>query len=156
MTEAQATIERYKSERTTVNIAGAPTTINKHDAYGLVWLYGSDDIPDFDQKDFEVWKDAQIKHAEDLAAAGATYLDENYPGWRESISARNLDMASGSQCILGQFFGDYDTGIEEIWKRDFAHKYDYKADVARDYGFLENGASYRALDLAWQKELLKR
>lgn len=158
MTEAQATIERYKAETTEMLFCGTWHGITKHDAYLHAWS-GSEyqkNIKDFDKKDFETWKSAQIEHAEELAIAGATYLDENYPGWRDSISAQNLDMASGSQCILGQFFGDYDEGIEQIWKRDFYNEYDQDSDVARDHGFLENGACYMALDLAWQKELLKR
>lgn len=163
MTEAQATIQRYKGQTLQIAYPGsriAPISYNKHEAYLAVWGGGFriTEIVDFDEADYKAWKKAQLEHADELATAGATYLDENYPDWRDNVSAENLDMSSGSQCILGQFFGDYDRGINEIWQRDFSHtdEWDGESQIAHDLGFLANGACYQALDEAWVKELYKR
>jgi hypothetical protein len=163
VTEAQAIVQRYKNESVTIAYPHSHAEshpYNKHEAYLGLWSEGfrTTEIVNFDDKDFQTWKKAQLEHADELATAGATYLDENYPGWRDKVSAENLDMSSGAQCILGQFFGDYDQGINEIWRRDFQHRdpWDGELEVAHDLGFLANGACYQALDEAWLKELYKR
>lgn len=46
--------------------------------------------------------------------AGIALLDREQPGWRTKIDLDKLDLASCSVCVLGQIFGDYDEGIEQL------------------------------------------
>jgi hypothetical protein len=46
---------------------------------------------------------------------GAKLLDEKYEGdWREKIDIDELDMDNQDECILGQMYGDYEDGLEEV------------------------------------------
>lgn len=115
--------------------------------------------------DFRRWFDAQIKYAAFLASMGAEYLDAYMPDWRERVSENLLSMASGTNCILGQAFGDYDRGINQIYRdrlesgEEFEEGPDNDVSMtqfSRAHGFIDNGACYLALDYAWQDELRKR
>ena len=56
---------------------------------------------------FEGWADEASK-------AGADLLDQEYPEWCKAIDTSTLDMAHAQRCILGQRFGDYFAGLEEL------------------------------------------
>lgn len=40
-------------------------------------------------------------------AAGATWLDQNKPGWIERIRLNALSLNECEECVLGHVFGDY-------------------------------------------------
>ncbi len=44
---------------------------------------------------------------------GASWLDENYPGWWKTIDLVKLDVAHGDKCILGQLFDSLPTEQQE-------------------------------------------
>jgi len=46
--------------------------------------------------------DAQIR-----VAAGATYLDENIPNWRERVNPERLDISRIFSCVLAQLGEEY-------------------------------------------------
>lgn len=45
---------------------------------------------------------------------GAELLDEEYPGWAFKIDEYLLDLANASKCVLGQLFGCYSAGLDEL------------------------------------------
>lgn len=73
--------------------------------------------------------------------AGIALLDSEKPGWRDKIDLGTLDLGSCAVCILGQVFGEYETGIDELDINGY------------DYGF--NGDNYRELTAAWKEALGK-
>lgn len=80
---------------------------------------------------------------------GAALLDKEQPGWASKVNPDGLDMRSGSYCILGQAFGEYEDGTDHL-------------DVeGRDYGFdlvyeVDDVSDWRILDALWIKEVQKR
>lgn len=55
-----------------------------------------------------------LSHA-DAVANGVAVLDAHDPQWREHIDPVSLNIASHSDCILGQVFGDYSTGMSILF-----------------------------------------
>jgi hypothetical protein len=82
---------------------------------------------------------------EDLAAeskmvlAAAEVLDEKGPeDWRERIDPSTLEVASCSECVLGQIFGGYHLGLKAL---DIGpHHYRMRAF---------SGITHRAMTAAW-------
>jgi hypothetical protein len=75
-------------------------------------------------------------------AKGIRVLDLQVPNWRQKIDVENLDLGSCSICVLGQVFGDYNDGIEELNVDGYEH------------GFNTTG-SYAELKDAWVEALGK-
>jgi hypothetical protein len=46
--------------------------------------------------------------------AGAALLDEKKPGWLEKIRPAELNITDQHQCVLGQVFGCYGSGLEAL------------------------------------------
>jgi hypothetical protein len=64
---------------------------------------------------------------------GAKLLDEKYEGnWRKKVDVDKLNMDYQDECILGQIYGDYEDGLEELFG-----SCDYQA--SEDYGFDQKG-----------------
>ena len=53
-------------------------------------------------------------------ARGVKLLDAKVPGWREKIDRDQLSMGDGCNCILGQIYGHFDEGIDELDSEDEA------------------------------------
>lgn len=47
-------------------------------------------------------------------AAGAAFLNEVLPGWEKKIVLESLDINQWEECILGQLFGDFDKGCDQL------------------------------------------
>ncbi|MEM1057266.1 MAG: hypothetical protein AAGI52_17240 [Bacteroidota bacterium] len=45
------------------------------------------------------------------ARAGASLLDDEDPGWAARLDSRQLELADGQACVLGQLHGDYRRGL---------------------------------------------
>lgn len=45
---------------------------------------------------------------------GVALLDEWVPNWRERVKIEHLWMPSGTRCILGQLYGEFDIGAEAL------------------------------------------
>lgn len=91
-----------------------------------------------------------IDDARARVARGAALLDEKRPGWAQQINTRELDMASGCFCILGQLEESYTAAIRRLWPLDLA----CRVLQTRIHGFDVNPASdkfgdYRILQDAW-------
>lgn len=78
-------------------------------------------------------------------AAGIKLLD-NHVGssWRDSINLDTLNLGSCSVCVLGQVFGDYQEGLDEL---DLEEGY--------DYGFNTMSGDMTELTAAWKVALGK-
>lgn len=48
------------------------------------------------------------------AARGAALLDELRPGWYRDVDANTFSIVSTTQCIVGQLFGDWTYGTQEL------------------------------------------
>lgn len=76
---------------------------------------------------------------------GARYLDEVYEGWEDIINIEELDIVSGTLCPLGQIFGAYIRGLNELGLG-------YKEEIK--YGFVPGllSGSFCKLTEYWIKE----
>jgi len=92
---------------------------------------------------------------ETKVAKGAVLLDGIDPEWFDKIELEDLDMMECKFCILGQLYGDYESGLHEI-----GFHYDQKGHARRfDYGFstsFSEGGSHRELTEPWKQEILNR
>lgn len=85
------------------------------------------------------------------AARGATKLDEMKPGWTNRVDERTLDMTSPERCVLGQVFGSYSYGLEQLGLRNrIAYGFDLN-----DLDFIFPFAWTR-LRQAWKREIRAR
>jgi hypothetical protein len=76
--------------------------------------------------------------------------------WAKKIDPERLALESGSACILGQVFGDYIDGIDELNLRD---SNGVSETMARQLGFCadrSHGIEYTGLDAEWKKLLRNR
>jgi hypothetical protein len=46
----------------------------------------------------------------ELVSKGVALLNEQMPDWRERVRVELLWMPSGTMCILGQLYGEFDIG----------------------------------------------
>lgn len=90
--------------------------------------------------------------------AGARWLDANRPGWVQRINLDTLDITDPCGCIIGQVYGDYWRGPDELFtvtdveERVAAWCAD---EPARDLGFNGEG-QYDELEGAWRELILAR
>jgi hypothetical protein len=85
---------------------------------------------------------------------GMALLQEVYgDDWVEQINANRLDLSSSSECVLGQVYGEYETGLDELWGPDGIG--DGHRDRAIDHGFLEGSRTenYPRLTETWRHVL---
>lgn len=75
--------------------------------------------------------------------AAAKALDKIKRSWANEINTGQLNMTSSEDCILGQLFGGYATGLDKISQHDFP---DFNV-----IAFAEPGA--RPM---WEREIRKR
>lgn len=47
-------------------------------------------------------------------ATGVAFLNEVLPGWEKKIVLESLDINYCEECILGQLFGDFDDGRDQL------------------------------------------
>lgn len=81
-----------------------------------------------------------------IVANGVDYLDTEYGNnWRSKINLDRLNVARCDVCVLGQIFGDYDTGLEELG---------IDSIDAKKYGF-NTDEDMQALTDAWKDALGK-
>lgn len=90
-------------------------------------------------------------------AAGAALLDEKMPGWHARIRLPELNLGSECQCVLGQVYGHYLTGLKALWpEREFE---------SRACGFMwlydpetgdEDADDIEALDAEWRRVIEAR
>jgi hypothetical protein len=98
------------------------------------------------------------------ARKGAELLDTHNPGWFRHVSLKTLDMRSIDKCIVGQVYGDWGRGMDEL-----DHTFDNSdwRKLQADYGFdlpeedyedacFDWNENWAALQSAWIEEIMKR
>jgi hypothetical protein len=99
------------------------------------------------------------------AQRGAQLLDRHWPGWADKVDAQRLDLASGEDNVLGQLYGSFDEGQDEllpldpdptVWvdrKRWAAeHGFDLPQSVHLD----REATGYAELTACWREEIARR
>ena len=97
------------------------------------------------------------------AKAGFDFMNENAPDWQCLIDIDQLDMSDCNQCILGQCFGFYKRGLDELCL-SLEHGDDACLDrVALGFGmsqrtpaFVNNEPYLTVLTRCWKKLLKKK
>lgn len=107
---------------------------------------------------------------------GARVLDRFEPGWRERINLERFAITDCMDCILGQLFGDYIDGLNNLRERlpdrdgDLAAYFGFEVDdeevdnwnMARDQQEDEEGEPflnvrrddyYAALNILWREAI---
>jgi hypothetical protein len=80
--------------------------------------------------------------------AGATLLDEKRPGWWQDVSISNLAMSLGRSCVLGQLFGSFYDGQDDL---------DLSVEDSVKHGFdRSSDLEYTALGNAWKALIRER
>jgi hypothetical protein len=73
---------------------------------------------------------------------GAKLLDAKHPGWHKEININELNMASCTQCILGQCFGRYGNGLDALQLEDFDDDGQEKLDdIAHGFDHVSHGGA---------------
>lgn len=109
----------------------------------------------------------QVQEIAERVAAGARFLDEHDPGWFAGIDLETLDLALGSNCVLGQRQGSYREGAvwlaETAWLAGIADSASTGLDLLTRLGFdagssnwSEIVAEYAILTTAWTLEIERR
>jgi hypothetical protein len=89
-----------------------------------------------------------IENMADRVDRGIFLLDKCCPDWRLRIQLPSLDMESMYACVLGQVFGTYGNGCEELGLDDLD-------GGAAEYGFDMTRArnEYAPLRTLWEKAI---
>ncbi len=85
---------------------------------------------------------------------GVQLLDFKCPGWRKKVYASKLDMSDILNCVLGQIFGYYYDGLNELELSDNPEEL---CDSPRHFGFNASSgdeAEYLELKREWTKRLM--
>lgn len=87
---------------------------------------------------------------------GAQLLDSERPNWFTQIDTDKLHMSSLCDCILGQVYGDFETGTKELFTGD-------ECETCVSYGFdwflkerEENGNIQFELERLWKEQINTR
>jgi hypothetical protein len=75
----------------------------------------------------------------DRVARGVALLDTHLPDWHQQISVEFLDLASCSECVLGQLFGAFEAGVAALGisvdftlQEEARHGFDIRCHEGRD------------------------
>jgi hypothetical protein len=92
-----------------------------------------------------------VYEVEKRIGRGVALLDEAKQDWRDAIHLRMLDVQLRTQCVLGQVFGHYNRGLNELGlghDREGAPFGFYAKDLFDD-------DEWKALQDGWKRELQK-
>jgi hypothetical protein len=95
----------------------------------------------------------------DRVTAGARLLDRCRPGWTTLVDLDRLDMTLEYDDLLGQLYGNFQAGLNELIAADpkaQVHPYSWAVrhgfDLPTDAGW----GAYAQLTHAWRDELARR
>jgi len=84
---------------------------------------------------------------------GVRFLDVRVPGWYEMIDVERLDIRNKYACVLGQVYGEYSKGLQELFGFDLC----YTVPLAKDYGFDAcDQAAFPILSEIWKNTIRPR
>ncbi len=89
----------------------------------------------------------------DAVSLGATLLDRDEPGWAFAINTDTLRLDDPFTCILGQLFGDYQAGGEELklWRFEDRKRHGFTTELDD-----EEPTRVRLMRAAWLVEIAQR
>lgn len=97
-----------------------------------------------------------LQPADVRARRGAIVLDEQVPGWTNRVDLDRLRMSSVHNCVLGQVFGGYLTGVTALGVSADVVFTDWPNAESVILGFNGAGADFGRLDEAWKELILER
>lgn len=94
---------------------------------------------------------------------GAKFLDDLRPGWAGEINLVHLSLEDSCQCVLGQLYGHYITGIAVLVKAGFpflmaeinANQLGFNVPASERFDW-RDPSPYRELDELWIAEIHAR
>ena len=92
---------------------------------------------------------------------GIKFLNEREPGWRKRIDLNTLNLANCAQCVLGQLYGEYGTGVHKLFP-ELGREFNYLGGVLGEHGFTTQTSTFGdrdhwdRLNAAWRTELAPR
>lgn len=97
------------------------------------------------------------------AARGAAFLDGTDPGWHARVRPRDLALADGQACVLGQLHGDFRLGLFRARVFDgssariaFVSPVDLGFHARQGLGEAAEALDYAHLTRAWREEIARR
>lgn len=89
---------------------------------------------------------------------GAQLLDKKRPNWYNEIDLEKLDIKSIDNCVLGQLYDYFVTGLDELGvdysnASESLHGFDIHLESSHQTG---QDVAYEQLRLAWIEEIKKR
>jgi hypothetical protein len=91
-------------------------------------------------------------------ARGVAFLNARVPGWEERVDLNTLDIQHLEHCVLGQLFGDYVIGVEELGLKEEGDRLDEVS--VHSLGFQASGdegqPTYADLTEAWKAIIEER
>ena len=95
----------------------------------------------------------QQTEIQERVAKGAAFLDKKCPDWEDRIDLNLLEISSWSWCLLGQLYGDYDTGVDRLRIYWSSKKWNFGFTISPE---TKIGAEFTELTQAWKEEILAR
>lgn len=92
------------------------------------------------------WTEETIQERVDR---GAALLDAEIPGWVQRIDLDRFRMSSCSRCILGQLFGSFENGLDELHLRS-------RVDSPEGFDIVTPEDEYAAFTAAWKQLIIRR
>lgn len=90
-------------------------------------------------------------------SGGLAFMDQQYPGWRNRVDPKKLDIGDACNCVIAQATGrNYNDVVAElgIRNRAAAELGVFVIDDSPGPGYSpETRAAYRQLTAAWRAEL---
>ena len=90
---------------------------------------------------------------------GISWLDSNFPGWRERINLETLDMGSFDYCVVGQLGNLIKQGLEESFLHPWPASLGFDihdTDGDRDWGLKRVYQAYENLGETWETLLTRQ
>ena len=87
---------------------------------------------------------------------GAALLDRAMPGWRSAITVSRLDLLDLEECVLGQLYGSYGTGMTALFgtaatsENACLHGFDLPEADYRDWSDDDRDRLYAPLNQLWR------
>ena len=104
-----------------------------------------------------------LDNARERVKRGADFLDDADPGWHRRVDIGELELGSGTHCVLGQLHGDFRLGLgrsdlinlssaPRASLSPAAHGFQCAQDVSEE----AQDRDYRFLTQAWQEAIEAR
>lgn len=89
--------------------------------------------------------------AREIVARGATYFDQQYPGWEQKLDGKEFNVSEATNCPLFHVDGDYSRGLD-LFKQRASSDW-----LTAGYGFWgQQGIEVGYFNAAWRDEVIQR